>query len=116
MDSNAPPHRVRIVQQYLEQLNVEHLWDILQMAIRQQPRSLRVLENILMVTWNAVTQSYPEADQEHEAAMSGCDHCYRGFHTRYLASHYSPLSPELAFEKMIRPKLKHCLFPLSDYG
>ena len=101
MDDNAPPHRARIVQQYLQQETIvrmdwparlpdcypiEHLWDFLQVAVtrhQQQPRSLLELENSLVAEWNAVSQIHIQRlirsmRRRCQAVISA-----RGSHTRY---------------------------------
>ena len=70
MDDNARLHRVRVVAEYLQQetivrmdwpacspdLNpIEHVWNMLQMAILRrpvQPTTLVVLDNVLIEEWN----------------------------------------------------------------
>ena len=118
MDDNAPPHRARIVQQYLQQETIvrmdwparlpdcypiEHLWDFLQVAVarhQQQPCSLLELENYLVAEWNAVSQIHIQRlirsmRRRCQAVISA-----RGSHTRYWASHDSLLSLKLDFEKL----------------
>ena len=75
MDDNAPPHRARIVRDYLEQqtivrmdwparspdLNpIEHCWDMLQRAIAarpHQPQTLQELQDALQQEWNDLGQA-----------------------------------------------------------
>ena len=75
MDDNAPPHRARVVDDYLEQetiermewpaqspdLNpIEHCWDMLQVAIgnrQHQPTTVQELENALFQEWNNIGQN-----------------------------------------------------------
>lgn len=74
-DDNARPYRARVVQQYLEDetierldwparstdLNpIEHVWNMLQVALSRrpvQPRSLEHLGNALVAEWNNLPQS-----------------------------------------------------------
>jgi transposase len=101
MDDNAPPHRARIVQQYLEQETIvrmewparspdcnpiEHLWDVLQLAVArrpQQPRSLRELENALVAEWNAVSQIQIQRLIRSMRRRCQAVIAARGSHTRY---------------------------------
>ena len=73
-DDNARPHRARIVQQFLQQNNVDHLdwparspdlspiehvWDILGQRVQQrdpQPRTLQALGTTLQEEWRRLPQ------------------------------------------------------------
>ena len=73
-DDNARPHRARIVQQFLQQNNVDHLewparspdlspighvWDILSQRVRQRvprPRTLQALDAALQEEWRRIPQ------------------------------------------------------------
>ena len=73
-DDNARPHRARIVQQFLQQNNVDHLdwparspdlspiehvWDILGQRVRQRvprPRTLQALGAALQEEWRRIPQ------------------------------------------------------------
>ena len=75
MDDNAPPHRARIIDQYLEDetiirmdwpapspdLNpIEHVWDMLQRGIasrQQHPQTVGQLQVMLQQEWAALDQA-----------------------------------------------------------
>lgn len=101
MDDNAPPHRARIVTEYLEQeciermewparspdLNpIEHVWDMLQVALSNQetaPQTLQELGNSLVQQWQRIPQ-----DRLSHLIRSIPRRCQavldaRGGHTRY---------------------------------
>ena len=72
-DDNARPHRARIVQQFLQQNNadhlnwpaplpdlspIEHVWVILELLVRQrvpQPRTLQDLGTVLQEDWRRIS-------------------------------------------------------------
>lgn len=101
MDDNAPAHRARIVDEYLQQetivrlewparspdLNpIEHCWDMLQAAVRsrpQQPRCLWELEQCLVEEWNALDQR--KVMRLIQSMRRRCQAVIvaRGSHTRY---------------------------------
>jgi transposase len=76
MDDNTRPHRARIVDQYLEQVGVQHLpwpacspdldpiehvWDFLSRRVRRRqprPETLNDLRVALEVEWAQITQDY----------------------------------------------------------
>ena len=100
-DVNARPHRARIVQQFLQQNNVDHLnwptrspdlspiehvWDILGQRVRQRvpwPRTLQALGAALQEEWRRIPQLQIA---RHIRSMSRrCVSCIdaTGGHTRY---------------------------------
>ena len=101
MDDNARPHRARVVDEYLERetivrmdwparspdLNpIEHVWNMLQVAISRrpvQPATLQELENVLIQEWNNISlasiQNLVGSMRRRCQAVIGAN----GGHTRY---------------------------------
>ena len=101
MDDNARPHRARVVEEYLQQntivrmdwpayspdLNpIEHVWNMLQVAILRRPvqsRTLMDLGNALTEEWNnlemaAIQRLIGSMSRRCQAVIAS-----RGSHTRY---------------------------------
>ncbi|GFU44527.1 transposable element Tcb2 transposase [Trichonephila clavipes] len=101
MDNNAPPHRARIVEEYLEDhglermewparspdLNpIEHLWDYLGRevaALNPPPRSLHELKQGLLCVWSSLP--IPVSDNLINSMGNRCRQCIqvRGGHIPY---------------------------------
>ena len=98
---NAPPHRARRIQQYLEQeavqqlpwpavspdLNpIEHAWSALGRAVRKgpiRPTNLRELEDALVQQWVALRQRDLNELIESVASHTDAVNQARGGYTRY---------------------------------